>query len=106
MIPSIRLKIANLAAEVIPTLSEVEPLIIPLPNDAPPDFPQVQIENSTSGWAFRFAPARIDFLYTPTPAIGFDDGVKTFEKLVLKVVVEFWMKMQSDFNARCNRLGF
>lgn len=102
---SSRLKIAALVRECVPQYFGVDPLLLPLPPNSPPEFPQIVIQNESVGWAFQIAGGRFDIVadFSTFPAIENHSGL--FQE-IQSVSSVLFNALTTNFGARVNRLGF
>jgi hypothetical protein len=102
---SSRLKIAALVRECIPKYFDVDPLLLPLPPNSPPDFPQIIIQNEQAGWIFQIAGGRFDIVanFPASPAIG--NHLDLFQE-IQSVSSGLYNVLTNNFGAKANRLGF
>lgn len=99
-----RLRIATLAVEELPGLSGVDPVLLPIPDGAPQDFPIIILKNEQSGWAFQFSNSRFDLFFDPP---NLPDHVELHE-LIHEVggpLISLWNALEQELAARCHRLG-
>ena len=102
---SARLKIASQVIEAVPGLSGVDPIIFPLPQDAPPEAPQIIIQNAQTRWSFQFAPARCDLFYNPQQHLYKLDDFSQALEVMQDSVLRLWNALESGLSAYGNRLG-
>lgn len=100
-----RLKIASHIIEAVSGLSGVDPIIFPLPQDAPPEAPQIIIQNPQTKWSCQFAPARCDLFYAPQQYLHeLEDFSQAFE-MMQDSVLRLWNALEGGLSAFGNRLG-
>ncbi len=58
-----KLKTANMLKEVLPDVLDGEPLILPLPNDAPPEIPRMLLKSKDEKYKLQVAVQRMDFIF-------------------------------------------
>ncbi len=102
---SSRLKIASQVIEAVPGLSGVDPIIFPLPQDAPPEAPQIIVQNAQTRWSFQFAPARCDLFYGPQQYLDRPDSFSQAFEAVHDTALQLWNALESGLAAQGNRLG-
>lgn len=97
------IKIASLAINNIAGISNVDPLIIPAPEDAPAQLPRIIIQNETTGWMFQYSHLRYDIFYSPQQL-----HYKDFEQaqtVIFQSSRKVFEAFTSDLAVRSNRLG-
>jgi len=99
-----KFKIAALVRESASDLLDVDPVLLPLGADSPPDFPHIVIRNETSGWIFQMAPARFDLAVELGPQQS-DSDLKQLTETVSTTAVAIWNGLKARFGARAHRLG-
>ena len=99
------LKIASLAAEQLPGVSDVEPLMLPVGDDVPPEIPQIRLGNETTEWVFQFARSRCDFHYTPSDPPSYSKFPDVLSAEMAEPVTSTWSKLAHEVGARAHRLG-
>jgi len=95
------LQIASRVIESVPEFADVDPVIFPLPRDAPPEFPQILINNEEKGWRLQFSPMKCDLFYSPESP---DDFSLVLEQ-VQAVASKLWDVLEQQLLAHGNRLG-
>ncbi len=101
---SSKLKIANLVRAKCGNLLEVDPLLLPLPPDAPPEFPHIVIRNDNNGWLFQMGPARFDLVIQLGPHQPLGDFTE-LTKTICKTGLDIWQGLRTEFSASANRIG-
>jgi len=81
--------------EAVNNLFDGDPIMLPLPIDAPPEIPRIQLRDSKPIYSLNFSPTRIDFFYNepgkPEKVLDFlkDDYLKYFFNIVNLVKDEY-----------------
>ena len=97
----------NIATEVraqAQNLLDVDPVLLPLPQDAPPEFPHIVIKNEKNGWAFQIAPGRFDLVLDSSAQKAPTNLDEASERLYA-VALNIWKGLENRFGARSNRLA-
>jgi hypothetical protein len=100
-----KITIATSVTKAIPDLAEVDPIILPIPDDAPPEVPRIIIQNELKGRGFHFSPSRIDLFMSfsnSPPASQLAELCKPLEQ----DTGTLWASLQSTASARGHRLAF
>jgi len=90
-----KLGIVSKINEVVDNLFDGDPTMLPLPPDAPPEIPRIQLKDSGPIYSLNFSPTRIDFFYNEPgkPERNFDslkdDYLKYFFNIVKLVKDEY-----------------
>ncbi len=101
---SSKLNIANMVRAHAQNLLDVDPLILPLPPDVPPQFPHIVIKNETNGWAFQMASGRFD-LVLDLSAQQVQSTLSEVSAKLDAIALSIWSGLASQFGARANRLA-
>jgi len=101
---SSKFKIANMVREKAGNLLEVDPLLLPLPVDSPPEFPHIVIRNESNGWTFQMAPARFDVIVERGPQMPHAD-LRQLTSELSHTTLAIWQGMETLFKGRANRVG-
>jgi hypothetical protein len=79
-----KLKVANAINEKLSNLLDSDPLMIPLPEDAPPELPRIRMSSKDGRYSLSIAGNRIDFIFQYReederffPIVGFYDKFLT-----------------------------
>lgn len=99
-----RLEIASHIIGAIPEFHDVDPIIFPLPKDAPAEIPQIVVENDQKGWRVQFSPARCDLFFAPPKPQASDDFEIALEEFQ-PVILALWEVLEKKLSAHSNRLG-
>ncbi len=99
-----KFKIAALVRESAGNLLDVDPLLLPLGADSPPDFPHIIIRNESKGWAFQMAPARFD-LAVELDSQQRDGNRRQLTEVISTTALSIWNGLKTGFGARAHRLG-
>ena len=99
-----KFKVAALVRESAGNLLDVDPLLLPLGADGPPDFPHIIIRNETKGWVFQMAPARFDLAVELDPQQRDGDRQQLIE-VIGSTALAIWNGLKTGFGARAHRLG-
>lgn len=99
-----RLEIAAALGKEIDELVGVDPVLIPLPENAPAELPHIVMSNDETGLQFQYAPARTDLIFNfekPAPLEELAERLSETSSITTRV----WSLLQSQFAARSRRLG-
>lgn len=97
-----RLAVAMAIRESSGGLLNGEPLILPLPGDAPAGIPRLRIGDTDGKWTYQITLNRIDCSYEPSRLEGLEDSVNAHFGLSVSV----WRRLQEEFAAASHRVGF
>lgn len=101
-------KMLNLAVaiqEASADLLDSDPLVLPLPPDAPPEFPRLRLNSSDGYWIFQVAGTRLDFFYERSFS---QQGMEAFEEIVdrqAQIYSNIWKMLQEKYTASGSRIG-
>jgi hypothetical protein len=100
-----KLAVAGNLASASNGLLGSDPLILPLPNDAPPDLPRIIIKDHQGQFQCRVSPGRCDFLFGQVP----DTPEQTLGDLFsgyLEYLLSLANALVNDHKASFHRIGF
>jgi hypothetical protein len=100
-----RLDLAVAIRQASNSLLDADPLIVPLPDDAPPEIPRLQIRSRDGVWTSAFTGSRMDIVYELRPEklgpITFDQAMSEQAAIAKSI----WNALQSAYSASGNRIG-
>jgi hypothetical protein len=99
------LRIASTAIDAVPGLLGTDPVLLPIPSDAPPEIPRIIIENNERGWTFHTSLQRYDLFFSPPNRPGFETFRDVFSE-VAEASLSLWDVFESTLAARSHRLAF
>jgi len=82
-----------------------DPLLLPIPADAPSELPRLQIKSSDRYWMYQVSGNRFDFVFELPPN---KRGTAEFAEIIEKQAQmgsAIWEAIQPKFNASGNRIG-
>lgn len=97
-----KLELANSLKKSLSML-DGDPLLMPIPDDAPSDIPRIILRSKTQEYALNVAPQRIDFFYNNKQKNSRLYG--DFTREILKTVKTIEDIVMQKFSASINRLG-
>jgi hypothetical protein len=95
-------KMLNVAVAIQETsddLLDADPLVLPIPADAPPEFPRLRLNSRDGHWIFQVAGTRLDFFYERSSG---QQGMEEFKDIVDKqaqIYNNIWQMLQKKYNA-------
>ncbi len=101
---SSKLDIATEIRSRAKNLLDVDPVLLPLPQDAPSEFPHIIMKNDKNGWAFQIAPARFD-LVLDSSAQKTPPSLDEVSEKLYTLAVNIWKGLEYRFGAHANRLA-
>jgi hypothetical protein len=78
--------------------------MLPLPENAPPEIPRIQLRNEALGWNFQYSPIRIDLFHTPK-TVHSPNGIAEALSELMKRATNLWDLLSSEVSARGTRLA-
>lgn len=99
---SSKLLIASSVREIANQYLDIDPLLLPLPPNTPPEFPHITMRNENNGWMFQMAPGRFDIIIEEP--FQFQTYQNSAE-LIQGVSINILNRLISNFHARVNRVG-
>lgn len=100
-----KLDLAVAVRKASDSLFDADPLIVPIPADAPPEIPRLQVRSRDGRWTCLVAGSRMDIVFELPPdrhgTTGFDQAVAD-QAVVCKST---WSALQSEYAAVGNRIG-
>lgn len=100
-----RLDLAVAVRQVTNSLLDADPLIVPLPDDAPPEIPRLHIKSHDGLWTCAITGGRVDLVHELPPE---KLGSTTFDQAIREqaaVSKSIWNALQSGYSAAGNRIG-
>jgi hypothetical protein len=101
-------KILDLAATIRDNsngLLDADPLMLPVPSDAPAELPRLVLKSSDQHWTYQVSGGRCDFVFEATPE---EIGSANLDEITAKQVrvgSNIWKAMQSKYNIIGHRIG-
>lgn len=97
-----KLEIANSLTKSLSVL-DGNPLIIPIPDDAPADIPRIILKSKNEDYSVNIAPQRVDFFYNEKGSEP--KTYKTFSMEMLETIRILENVLRQNFAANVNRIG-
>ena len=91
----------NLALELLGKRLDGEPVILPIPQDAPADIPRVLLSSADKKWSLQISLARTNLFYEPT----IEDAVRVSVGEFGSVASSFFRPYQEKLDLRVQRLA-
>jgi hypothetical protein len=101
---SSKLKIASLIRERANGQLNADPILLPIPDGAPAEFPHILIRDEQTKWSFQLAPARLDLMVDYGKQKSLQPLTETLRR-VESMAISIWEGCQRDFGAIGNRIG-
>lgn len=101
---SSKIEIAKSMADCCGGIFQSDPIMIPVPPDAPSEFPLIILKNDNSGWSVQLNRERADIVVEPFRSSSSPDYMSYKGKLI-EVTMEMWDRFSKQFNAKSVRLG-
>lgn len=99
-----KLEIASAIGGEIDEFRGIDPVLIPLPDNAPAELPQIVMSNEELELQFQYAPSRVDLIWNfKSPSLVDELSSKLVQTNSL--TTEVWSLFQSRFEAKSKRLG-
>jgi len=97
-----KIELINKLSNSLPFLFEKDPVLLPIPDDAPPDIPRIMLSNESEEYKCNISANRIDFFYEEEkePKIFkeiFEQFYSNYKKL--------FTSLKSDFNPQISRIS-
>jgi hypothetical protein len=97
------IKMLNIAVSLTGEKFDGQPTILPIPQDAPPDIPRLQLSSKDKKWGLNISLTRTDLLHVSDPFKSDDiDKVRGFSSLCS----DFFTRFQKSIDLRVQRLAF
>jgi hypothetical protein len=100
-----RLSLAVAIREASDGKLDGEPVILPVPDDAPAEIPRLRLNSLDGTRACQVTPQRLDFLFERTTEQVNQDESSDIMQTHLKLTTDVWEQLQETFNARAHRIG-
>jgi hypothetical protein len=86
-------------------LLSTDPLILPVPSDAPPEIPRLVLRSSDGRWTYQVSSNRLDFVFELPPDKR--EGVEFVEIVEKQAHIGsiIWKTIQPKYSASGNRIG-
>ena len=100
------LKVAVAIQNASEEFFDADPLMLPIPPDAPTDIPRIRLSSSNEHWAFHVAGERLDCLYKPHADKR--ESPEKFEGIIGKqaqICGDIWEILQKQFSVSGKRIG-
>jgi len=97
-----KLELANSLRKSL-TVLDGDPLIMPIPDDAPTEIPRIILRSKSEKYALNVTPQRIDFFYSNKEQDG--SHYEDFTKEILRTIKTIENIVMQKFSVRINRLG-
>jgi hypothetical protein len=100
------LKVAVAIQDASEELFDADPLMLPIPPDAPADIPRIRLTSNDEHWAFQVTGERLDCFYKPPPDKR--ETTEKFEEVAnkqLRICADIWGILQKQFSVSGKRIG-
>lgn len=87
-------------------LFDGEPIILPLPNDAPPEIPRIILKNKEQTYTLQITTNRIDFIYEDKSADSKKNTLTELQTQYLSHLSNITKTLISEIGSKVSRLGF
>ena len=86
-------------------LLDADPLMLPIPSDAPPEMPRLRIKSDDGYWTCQVTGNRLDLiLEIPHDTLGIAESTQTIHRQA-QILSSLWEDLQHNFGAAANRMG-
>jgi hypothetical protein len=86
-------------------LLDADPLMLPIPSDAPLEFPRLILKSSDGRWTYQVFGNRLDFIFElPPDALGASEFCEIIKRQAY-IGSTVWDAIQPKFSASGNRIG-
>lgn len=97
------LPILNCISEALPKELNENPIALPIPQDAPANFPRIQFNSKDEKWRFSMSLERIDLVFL---ALSLEKADSCNEKDFAGILADFFTKIKQGLDLSVQRLAF
>lgn len=101
-----RLGLAMAIRESSGGVFNAEPLMLPVPDDAPAAIPRLRIENTAGTLTCQITPSRVDLWSEPADQDEKGMGLEHHARSQFDLTSSVWNQLQEQFGGRAHRVGF
>lgn len=100
-----RLTMAVAIREASENMLSGEPVMLPVPVDAPGEIPRLRLNEAEGNWACQVAPKRLDFFFECSLEQMERDEPTDVMEIHFKLTTDVWNQLQDQFRAKAHRIG-
>ncbi len=101
-----RLDLAVAIRESSGGVLNAEPLMLPVPDDAPPMIPRLRVKDTEGTRTCQVTPGRIDLWFEPEEEHRQQEDLEHIVRSQFELTSRIWNQLQEQFNAGAHRVGF
>lgn len=100
--PDLAIAIRDASSELI----DGDPIMLPIPDNVPPDFPQLVANSKNELWNCQVSLSRMDFHFHQKFAYIQNASLKEVAKQHIALASDVWKVVREKFQASAHRIGF